>query len=58
MAHLGHPLLGDDLYGDRQFNQAYGKGKLMLRSVALRIETQGALPELDEKTLRVSDNVD
>lgn len=58
MAHLGHPLLGDDLYGDRLFNQAYGKGKLMLRSVALRIETQGALPELGRKTLRVSDNMD
>ena len=58
MAHLGHPLLGDDLYGDRQFNQEYGKGKLMLRSVALRMDTQGMLPELDGLTLRVPEKMD
>ena len=58
MAFLGHPLLGDDLYGDRRFNQEYGKGRLMLRSVGLHIDTAGALPELDGITLRVPDNMD
>ena len=58
MAFLGYPLLGDDLYGDREFNQEYGKGRLMLRSVALRIDTAGALPELDGITLRVPDDMD
>ena len=58
MAFLGYPLLGDDLYGDREFNQEYGKGRLMLRSVALRIDTAGALPELDGITLQVPDNMD
>lgn len=58
MAFLGHPLLGDDLYGDRRFNQERGKGKLMLRSVALRIDTQGAMPELDGITVRIPDNMD
>lgn len=24
MAHMGNPILGDDKYGDRRFNQAYG----------------------------------
>lgn len=53
MAFLGHPVLGDDLYGDRAFNRAWGSGSLMLRSWSLRVETGGALPQLDGKTLQV-----
>lgn len=58
MAFLGHPVLGDDLYGDRAFNQQYGTGRLMLRSVALRLDTEGEIPELDGLALRVPDNMD
>ena len=53
MAHLGHPVLGDDLYGDRAFNRACGAGALMLRSLSIRIDTGGALPGLDGQTLSV-----
>lgn len=57
MAYLGYPVLGDDLYGDRAFNRACGGGPLMLRSMSLRIQTAGALPALDGKTLCVPDKL-
>ena len=53
MAFLGHPVLGDDLYGDRRFNRECGSGRLMLRSVALRMDTQGAMAEIDGIQLKV-----
>jgi RluA family pseudouridine synthase len=30
MAHIGHPILGDDKYGDRQFNRQYRVRRQML----------------------------
>ncbi len=36
LAHLGHPLLGDDKYGDRAFNRAQRARRLMLWASALR----------------------
>ena len=48
MAALGHPLLGDDLYGDRAFNRLqHAQGKLMLCASSLTLDTQGRLPSLD-----------
>jgi len=47
MAYLGHPLLGDDVYGDREFNKRYGGGRLMLCAVRLKIDTCGKLPSVD-----------
>lgn len=48
MAALGHPLLGDDVYGDRAFNRAqHVQGKLMLCAAELTLETGGKLPQLD-----------
>lgn len=58
MAFLGHPVLGDDLYGDRRFNQECGSGRLMLRSVSIRVDTQGEMPEIDGIVLQVPDNID
>jgi len=58
MAFMGHPLLGDDLYGDRALNRQYGAHGLMLRSVSIRIETRGALPQLDGKVITVQDIID
>ena len=58
MAFLGHPVLGDDQYGDREFNRKWGNGALMLRSVGLTIQTGGALPEIDGITLTVPDRLD
>ena len=55
MAALGHPLLGDDVYGDRAFNRAQKvQGKLMLCAASLTIETGGELPQLDGRTFTIN----
>ncbi|MBQ8655052.1 MAG: RluA family pseudouridine synthase [Clostridia bacterium] len=54
MAALGHPLLGDDVYGDRAFNRAQKvQGKLMLCAASLTMETGGQLPQLDGKKFEI-----
>ena len=54
MASIGHPLLGDDVYGDRAFNrQMKMQGKLCLCAAQLTLDTGGALPQLDGRTFRV-----
>ena len=54
MAALGHPLLGDDVYGDRAFNRAmHAQGKLMLCATSLTLHTDGALPALDGRTFEI-----
>ena len=54
MAALGHPLLGDDVYGDRAFNrQQKVQGRLCLCAARLTIDTAGALPQLDGRTFSV-----
>ena len=54
MAALGHPLLGDDVYGDRAFNRAmHAQGKLMLCASALTVETGGAFPALDGRKFEI-----
>ena len=35
MAHIGHPILGDDKYGDRAFNRAHGAKRQMLWATRL-----------------------
>lgn len=52
LASLGHPLLGDDVYGDRSFNRAHKARRLMLCAYQLTIETDGRLPQLDRVTFR------
>jgi len=47
MQHIGHPLLGDDAYGDRVFNKTHNARALSLCSVRLKIDTRGKLPEID-----------
>lgn len=37
MAHLGHPLLGDDLYGDRALNREWGFSHPLLWAVSLTL---------------------
>ena len=54
MAALGHPLLGDDLYGDRSFNRFHKVRTLRLCAVCLRVDTEGRLPALDQKRFSVS----
>ncbi|MBQ8554899.1 MAG: RluA family pseudouridine synthase [Clostridia bacterium] len=54
MAALGHPLLGDDVYGDRAFNrQQKVQGRLCLCAAQLTLDTGGELPQLDGKTFCV-----
>ncbi len=54
MAALGHPLLGDDVYGDRAFNRAlHAQGKLMLCSAEMTLDTGGRLPQLDGKRFSI-----
>lgn len=53
MQHLGHPLLGDDLYGDRAFNKKYNTTKLMLCAVRLKFDTQGKLPQIDGLEVKI-----
>lgn len=49
LAALGHPVLGDDLYGDRCFNREQKARNLKLCAVSLKIRTNGLLPELDDR---------
>ena len=37
MAHIGHPLLGDDKYGDRWFNRRWGADQPLLWCTELRL---------------------
>ncbi len=53
LAALGHPLLGDDVYGDWAFNRAQGARRLMLCAAELTLDTQGALPQLDGRVFTV-----
>ena len=53
MAFIGHPLLGDDQYGDRAFNREYKARRLMLCATSLAIETGGQLPQLDGRVFTI-----
>ena len=53
LAALGHPILGDDVYGDRRWNRERKTRALKLCAVSLRIDTGGALPELDGREFRI-----
>ncbi len=37
LAHIGHPVLGDDKYGDRAFNRAHGARRQMLWSTRMTL---------------------
>lgn len=53
LAALGHPLLGDDLYGDRDFNRREKARSLKLCAVSLRLDTEGKLPALDRRLFEI-----
>ena len=51
MASLGHPLLGDDVYGDRAFNRVQKARRLMLCATRLACCIRhGKLPALEGET--------
>ncbi len=49
MAFLGHPLLGDDRYGDRAFNKRMKARRLMLCATGLSFALEGPLAYLNER---------
>ena len=54
LAALGHPILGDDLYGDRGLNRERRVRSLRLCAVSLKLDTGGRLPALDGREFRIS----
>ena len=54
LAALGHPVLGDDLYGDRSFNRREKARTLKLCAVSLKLETEGRLPHLDGREFTIT----
>ena len=58
MAHIGHPLLGDEKYGDRKLNAKLGMRRQALYSYKLRFTfttPAGALEYLNGKEFRVKE---
>lgn len=53
MAFLGHPVVGDDMYGDRAFNQRHKAKKLMLCASRLTFHVGGHLAYLDGQSFSV-----
>ena len=53
LSALGHPLLGDDVYGDRDWNRRMKARGLKLCAVSLRLDTGGGLPQLDGRTFSI-----
>lgn len=53
MAAIGHPLLGDDAYGDRDLNRTRRAKRLMLCATGLSFELTGALAYLNEKRFQM-----
>lgn len=54
LAALGHPVLGDDLYGDRSFNRQQKCRSLRLCATELTLSTGGLLPAVDGKTFEIN----
>lgn len=55
MAHIGHPVLGDEKYGDFAFNRAHKANKLYLCAarIVFHFEKESPLSFLDGKSLTV-----
>ena len=53
LAALGHPVLGDDVYGDRGLNRREKARSLKLCAVSLRLDTGGRLPRLDGREFTI-----
>ncbi|MBR1708725.1 MAG: RluA family pseudouridine synthase [Clostridia bacterium] len=51
LAHIGHPILGDDKYGDRELNRTLGIRYQRLWATRLFFHADGALSYLNGKTI-------
>ena len=54
LAALGHPVLGDDVYGDRVFNHQQKVRSLRLCATELTIRTNGRLPNLENRSFQIN----
>lgn len=54
LAALGHPILGDDVYGDRLYNREHKQHSLKLCAVYLKLDTKGKLPKIDGKEFEIN----
>ncbi len=53
LAHIGHPILGDDKYGDRMLNRQLGLKRQQLWATTLEFHAQGALSYLNGQRFSV-----
>lgn len=54
LAHIGHPILGDDKYGDRMLNRKLGLKRQQLWATRLVFEAEGALRYLNGRSFSVN----
>ena len=54
LSALGHPILGDDLYGDHAFNRLYKSRSLKLCATELVLHTNGQLPALENRSFSIN----
>lgn len=54
LAHIGHPILGDDKYGDRMLNRSLGLRKQQLWATKLEFHAEGALSYLNGRSFSVN----
>ena len=54
LAHIGHPILGDDKYGDRALNRRLGLRRQQLWATRLVFHAGGALAYLEGRTFAVN----
>lgn len=53
LAHIGHPILGDDKYGDRQLNRSLGVKRQQLWATRLVFHADGALAYLNGRSFSI-----
>lgn len=53
LAHIGHPILGDDKYGDRMLNRQLGVRRQQLWATRLIVQAEGALSYLNGRSFSV-----
>lgn len=53
LAHIGHPILGDDKYGDRMLNRQLGLRRQQLWATRLVFEAEGVLSYLNGRSFSV-----
>jgi 23S rRNA pseudouridine955/2504/2580 synthase len=53
LAHISHPILGDDAYGDRPFNREQGVKRLMLCATAITLSGKDELAYLNGRMFSI-----